>query len=181
MDLFFINHFYLFGHNAPLKGIKDVITAFSKIKDENVVLNMYISRFSSEKLIQKIKRKKINVYGYVNNIIEEYNKSDIIVLPYRSYASTIAIPLVLIETMACEKAIITTNLPHIKEITGDSAILVKPYSPNQIVEEIYKLKEDPDLRKELGEKARKRIIEEYNEEKEFKEYLKLYQEFNPLI
>ena len=98
---------------------------------------------------------------------------DIIVLPYRSYLGAIANPLVLMEAMSSEKAIVSTNFEHIKEITLGSAIIVKPYSPKKISKAIKKL-QNPELRKKLGEKARRIIKDNFEQEKSFNQYLDLY-------
>ena len=163
-----------FGHNDSLKGVYDVIKAFGKIKS-NVELHIYLSEFSkkTEKLAKK-HNKKIRVFGKVENIEKTYNESDIIVIPYRTKAGATGIPLVLLETMACERAVITTNLENLKEVAQDSVEYVKPNSPNQIKNKIVDLLNNKEKRINLGKKARERILEEYTEKKMFNRYLKLY-------
>ena len=80
--------------------------------------------------------------------------------------------------MACEKAIITTNLPNIREIVDDSAIIVDPYSPKQIAKAVILLSKDIKLRKKLGKKARKRIVQKYNLKIMLNEYEKIYLKLN---
>lgn len=164
-----------FGHPSPSKGLMELVKAFSKIKDRNIEKKIYITtnNLRVRNYIRK-KDKKIKIHGLVKDIVKEYNKTDVIVLPYKHAGGAIATPLVLLEAMACERAIITTNLPHIREICGDSVVYVDPCSPKQIVTAVNKLKNNPGLRGALGKKARARAIKQYNQEKMFKEYDELY-------
>ena len=170
-----------FGHNTPLKGIPDVLGASKILKNKNIEFRLYISNYSPriKKLIKKY-NADVKVYGFVKDIVKEYNECDIIVLPYRSDVASIGVPLVLIEAMACEKTIITTNLEYIKEVVQDCAECVDAYSPKQIARTIIRLKNDSNLRTELGKKARERVVKYYNQQKMFEEYEKLYKRFSSI-
>lgn len=166
-----------FGHPTPDKGIFEVLDLFKKIDDRYIYdKNVYPTK-TNKKLKDYINNLKIKykIHDFCKNIVKEYNSSDIIILPYRHALSAIATPLVLLEAMACERAIITTDLPHIKEICGDSVLYVKPYSVDEIVKKVEILANNPELRKKLGKKARERVVKYYNEEDMFKNYEKLYE------
>ena len=162
-----------FGHPTTSKGLIDVIHSFNLLK--NYETELFLTKLNP-KLKKYVKKHspKTKVHGLTKNIVQEYNNSNIIILPYIHTGGAIATPLVLIEAMACECAIITTNLPHLKEICGDSVIYVNPHSVNDIVKKVNFLANNPKLRKELGRKARARVVKYYNQEKMFKEYEKLY-------
>lgn len=164
-----------FGHPTPDKGLLEAIAAFSKLSPEQFDKRLFLTAVS-KRIVNFIKRKdsSIKISGVVKNIVDEYNKSDIIILPYRHSAGAIATPLVLLETMACEKAVVTTNLPHLKEICKDSVAYVMQYSAKGIVNAVSNLAEHPEQRKMLGKKARQRVVEFYNQETMFKEYENLY-------
>ncbi len=164
-----------FGHPDSEKGIFELIHAFSKL-DGKFEKRMFFTE-KSQKLENFIRKKDgaIKVFGFVKNIVDEYNASDIVVLPYRHALGGIATPLVLLEAMACGKAIITTDLPHLREICTDSAVYVKPNSPKSIVEAIRKLQSDPEMIELLGKRARERAVKYYDQEKMFFEYRKLYE------
>lgn len=161
-----------FGHLAISKGVLEVVTAFSRIPYER---RMYIT--TPTPTFTKIVRKKdpgIALKGFVKDILREYNAVDIIVAPYRHSGGAIATPLVILEAMACERAVITSDLPHLREICGDAAIYIKPGSVNQLVDAINRLANDAGLRKNLGEKGRRRITELYDQKDMFKSYEHLY-------
>ncbi len=167
-----------FGHNTPLKGIPDFLGASKLLKNKNIEFRLYISNYSPriKKLIKKY-NTNVKVYGFVKDIVKEYNECDIIVLPYRSDVASIGVPLVLIEAMACEKAIITTNLEYIKEVIENTGICVDTYNPKQIALNILKLRNDRSLIENLGKIARERVVHKYNQNIMFDAYKKLYEDF----
>jgi glycosyltransferase involved in cell wall biosynthesis len=168
-----------FGHNTPLKGFTDVVKAFKLLNNKDLNLNLHLTQYSEKtENYAKKNNKRIKVQGPSKNIVKDYNKADIIILPFRSDVSSIGIPLTLIETMACEKPIITTNLPYIKEIAGNTVLYVDTYSPKQIASAINKLKLNSKLQKRLGTSARARVKKLYNEKHMNKNYLKLYKDFS---
>ena len=67
-------------------------------------------------------------------------------------------PIAILEAMASGKAIIASDVPSIREIVrnGEEAILVDPHSMTDLKRAIMLLYNDPDLRVELGRKARTR-------------------------
>jgi len=166
-----------FGHAGIPKGAVDLATASKKFPKEAKVYIFFTRRYKKLEKYLKNKNPKIKIFGQIDKISEVYKKMDLIVLPYRTPLSVIANPLVLLEAMAMEKAIVTTNLGFIKEIVKDSVIMVKPYSPEEIIKAVNKLIKDEKLRKKLGEKARQIVTKNYNQKCMFKAYLELYQEF----
>lgn len=70
-------------------------------------------------------------------------------------------PKILLEAMACQKAVIGSNVKGIKEIIADNYNgLLTEVDPNSIGAAIKKL-EDKSLRERLGENARKHILKNY--------------------
>lgn len=94
-----------------------------------------------------------------------------------------------LEAAFSECALITGDIPSMKEIWSDSAIYVDPDNEIQISFEIKKIMNDTVLREHLGKKARERAIEYYTSDKMFNEYLSVYRntlktvkkELKPLI
>lgn len=162
-----------FGHPSVYKGLIDFAKA-SALFPESVESHAFLSKTNEkiEKSLQKINQNLI-LTGFVKDIVKAYNEMDIIVAPHRSKLGSIANPLVILEAMACGKAVITTNFSFIKEIVNDSAVLVRPKSPAEIAAAVGKLL-DSNIRKELGNKARARIVEEFDLQKTFKQYYTLY-------
>ena len=73
--------------------------------------------------------------------------------------------MVLIESMACAKPVISTLSGSIPEVIGEAGILVQPNDYLSLSTEITRLIEDESLRKILGKKARARSEEYFDAKK----------------
>ena len=60
----------------------------------------------------------------------------------------------LIEAMSCETPVITSNVTSMPEVTGDSAILVDPFSVSDIAKGMEKMYLDKEFRTQLIEKSK---------------------------
>lgn len=165
-----------FGHPSVYKGVLDFARASLQFPD-SCVGYVYISDIS-ERMIASFNKinPRLRVIGHVKDIAAEYNRMDIIALPYRSHLAGVANPLVLLEAMACGKAIITTNFDYLREIVRDAAVLVEPTKPRQIADAVQKL-HDRQLRESLGVKARKIAVADFDQRVMFKKYVDLYRRF----
>lgn len=163
-----------FGHPSAYKGVLDFARA-SALFPKSCESYIFISD-SSKKMENNLRKlnPKINLSGHVSNITEKYNEMDIIVLPYRSHLAGVANPLVLVEAMACGKAIVTTNFSYLKEVGKNGVLYVKPYSKKSILKAVKAL-HNKQLRDELGERA-SLISLEYDQNKMIQEYIKVYQD-----
>ncbi|MBD2387137.1 glycosyltransferase family 4 protein [Cylindrospermum sp. FACHB-282] len=76
-------------------------------------------------------------------------------------------PFVCLEAMAAARGIVGSSSGGMAEQLnhGECGRLVPPYNPNQIAKAVVKLLRNPSLRMELGEAARKRVLNEYNIER----------------
>jgi len=162
------------GHPAVDKGIIEVAKIFSKLDNKKFKKVMFLTNLNINIDYLKSIDPNIEIFGPQEDIVKVYNTIDILILPYRHEISSIAIPLVLIEAMACEVPIITSDLPHLREIGKDSLIYVKPFDIDGFVKEINNLANNPEKRLEIGKKARNIIEKHYNEKIMLEEYKKLY-------
>jgi glycosyltransferase involved in cell wall biosynthesis len=134
------------------KGVFELIDAFEVLSQryENINLSisggfigdMYISSSGVEKkFYDKIsKNKKITYLGkiYGNEKVKLLQSSDIFVLP--SYYKSEAFPISIIESMACENAIVTTNYKHLPDVVNEqNGVLVDPKNIDSLVDGIESL------------------------------------------
>jgi len=169
------------GGLKPEKNVETLITAFKDFLKNNpeVKATLVIIGDGPMKVLLEGAVKKYNLSGHVlftGFIPDAYrflNAIDIFVLPSLSEGS----PLALIEAMAAGKAIIASNIPAIREIVrhGEEAILVNPYSVEELKQAILLLYNNPDLRAKLGHKAKERA-KLYDVNKVYGEILKVYEE-----
>lgn len=125
----------------------------------------------------ELKKRNINnviLYGYVDNkdVGEWYRAFDIFLLPLqynvvvgngkKNIGKWIS-PLKLFEAMAYGKAIISSDLPTLKEVivNGQDALIVSANSAYEWAEAIDKLVADYDLRERLGLAAREKLEHQY--------------------
>lgn len=64
--------------------------------------------------------------------------------------------LPVLEAMACETPVITSNVSSLPEVAGDAAILVDPHDVEDITEALYRLLTDNALRDQLVQRGRVR-------------------------
>jgi N-acetyl-alpha-D-glucosaminyl L-malate synthase BshA len=99
-----------------------------------------------------------NVYfiGSRDDVENILPSCDLLVLPSHSES----FGLVLIEALACGKAVIGSNVGGIKEIiTEDVGLLIDPENPSTINDAVYKILTDDDLRNRFESNARARAMD----------------------
>ena len=91
-------------------------------------------------------------------LVREYAKASIAVVPslYEGFGLPAA------EAMACGKPVISTTGGALPEVVGNAGLLVPPGDPRQLANGICYLLSNPGLQKELGTKARTRMVEMFN-------------------
>jgi glycosyltransferase involved in cell wall biosynthesis len=75
-----------------------------------------------------------------------------IALTYVSYFEGFGIPI--IEAFRCETAVITSNVTSMPEVAGDAALLVDPFSVDEIATAMQHVSEDKNLRNTLIQKGK---------------------------
>ena len=87
-------------------------------------------------------------------------------------------PFALIEAMATGKAIVATDVGGMAEALGDAGLLVPARAPKRLGKGIIRLLNNPKLRAELGEKARERIVTQFNKDQFINNYRQIYNSYN---
>ena len=163
------------------KGFHNLIEAMSYVVKEipDVTLTIVgdgpfreeLIRLSKDLSLQdKIAFKGGKPHSEIPRYIQE---SDLFVLPSMSEG----LPLVILEAMACGKAVVATDVGGIPDviINGETGVLVKKNNPRDLSEAIVCLLSDNKKRMELGEKAREKIQDTLSLENTTKETIKLYE------
>lgn len=84
-------------------------------------------------------------------------------------------PNVIGEAMACERPCVVTNVGDSAAVVGQHGIIVPPKDPKALADAILKMATmSADERKELGRKARQRVIDNYSLPKIVEQYESLY-------
>ncbi len=159
------------------KGVKYLIDAMKGLDAKLVILG----RGPKEKALRR-KTKKLGLENKVifvtDRIPEEmlpsmYTAADIFALPslYEPFG------LVAVEAMASGKPVVVSRVGGLKEIvTPDVGFLVEPRNPGDIASKLAILLSNPELRKEMGKNARRRVEENFTWDKIADDYNKFYDE-----
>jgi colanic acid/amylovoran biosynthesis glycosyltransferase len=94
-----------------------------------------------------------------DDIVDYYARADVFCLP--SFAE--GVPVVLMEAMAMELAVVASRIMGIPELVDDqrSGLLVAPAREDLLVEALERLADDPALRRQLGDAARQKVAREF--------------------
>lgn len=107
-------------------------------------------------------------------IIEEYRKADIVNFP--STFEGFGMPV--IEGQATGRVVVTSNISPMKEVAGEGAYLVDPYSVESIREAYTAILDSPSLRDNLLRKGQENV-KKYRAENIACQYLRVYAEMYP--
>ena len=119
-------------------------------------------------------RDRVALLGLQSRVRIVYGAADLVVLP----SDEEGFSNVILEAMEAGKAIVATKVGGVPEAISDGVegLLVTPKDSGALAEAMLKLLRDDDLRKRLGEAARRRARQEFSLDAMFAAYEKLYQE-----
>ena len=157
------NDFFIFISSIhPRKNIENILISFDKFKNETNSKTKFIIVGDKQWWNNSIKKTYKSI-KFKNDIIftgilppEILNKllSSSKALIYTSLYEGFGIPIV--EAFNAETAVITSNITSMPEIAGDAALLINPYSIDDICNALKKIDINNDLRIELIEKGKQR-------------------------
>jgi glycosyltransferase involved in cell wall biosynthesis len=173
--------FLFVGRLLTDKGIYELIRAYEKLKKEKPKVKLIIvgspdegnpNSISKGELEKWVKEGLIEWHGFQEDVRPFYCMADCVVLP--SYRE--GVPRVLLEAMAMEKPIITTDAPGCKNVCVDvvNGFLVKPKDVESLYLAMKGMVELGDEKlKEFGKAGRRLAEEKYSVEKIVGEYINL--------
>ncbi len=90
-----------------------------------------------------------------------YAASDVFVLP--SISRLEAFGIVTLEAMSTAKPVVLSNIPGVRDVVehGVEGILAEPMDSKDVARKINTLMDDPDLRKEMGQRGREKVLNEF--------------------
>ncbi|UHQ18591.1 glycosyltransferase family 4 protein [Lysobacter sp. KIS68-7] len=117
--------------------------------------------------------------GHVEDMPALMRSMDVIALPsyYRE-----GVPKSLIEAAACGLAVVTTNLPGCREVVsehGVDGLHVEPRCARSLAEHIAQLDDDRALVRRLGDCARRKAMEHFDEQMVIRRTIEVYDELLP--
>lgn len=155
------NPYFLFvGSIIPRKNLRNLFLAFDRFK---------INDTTNAKLL--VVGAKVDWNGDLENTYNQLgHASDVIflgrveaaelaklmgsalALAYPSFFEGFGIPI--LEAFCTDTPVITSNLTSMPEVAGDAALLINPYSVEELASALYQIANDADLRDSLIKKGR---------------------------
>ena len=161
-------------HPTLFKAIRILIDTYNFTNFKLLLCGMNMTS-DNQALVSLIKQYQLENYVMPLGVRSDVNRimslTDIFVLSSLGEG----FPNVLGEAMACQCAVVTTDVGDCRDIVGSCGIVVPKQNPQELAEGIYQLL---NLSKEeileLGQRARMRILENYDIRTIVKQYEALY-------
>jgi glycosyltransferase involved in cell wall biosynthesis len=151
------------------KGHHLAIEALKQLKAKNISLKLLIvgDGEKRESLVRMVRREGLDrdvaFAGHVGNeeTVRYYNSADIVLMPTLTVEG---LPFVLLEAMACARPVIASRIGGNSSIISDgkNGLLFPPGNHFELADEIRLVKNDPNLARKLGARARKTVLDYYN-------------------
>ena len=165
------------GHQVLLESILSIITQPSGASNSFKVLIEGNGPLRDE-LVLFVNKHALNDFvefvGDEQNIVDFMTLLDVLILP--SVADE-DFPNVVLEAMALGKPVISTCLAGVPEqvTDGETGFLVSPGNVEALALAMTELRDNAELRSEMGKAARRRFKEKFTAEISVKNYLDLYE------
>lgn len=126
-----------------------------------------------DELKNQAKNLPVEIITNVPKIQDYIMKSDTVIFPTMMWEG---FGIVAGEALACEKPLISSDYPSIREVTGEFGLFVKPGDAKALSENISKVYSDSALRDKISKGGRKWIVDNYSWDRVYKEHRKVYEE-----
>lgn len=167
------------GAISPRKNLPLVIEALEQLADEipHHLVHVGIPHWDSDEFFSKLKSSsfasRIHLLGYLSDeqVHALYNRATAYIFP--SLFEGFGLPL--LEAMAGNCPIVTSNVSSMPEVAGDAAILIDPTNLNQMIDAIRTVCTEETVRSQLIENGQQRI-RQFSWEKCARETLDVYKQ-----
>jgi glycosyltransferase involved in cell wall biosynthesis len=112
----------------------------------------------------------VTMGSVATDIVAAYRDADIVLLTSISEA----FPFSVIEGMACERAVVASDVGGVGEALEECGMLVRPRDVDGFANAVRQLLDDAPLRARMGRRARARVLEEFRLDGSIAAYLELY-------
>jgi len=169
------------------KGLDTLIDACGvlRARGQNVSCEIVGYGEEQERLAAHIQRKGLAKYVHLagklsrEQVIERYAHAAVYVQPSRVAADgdRDGIPNVLLEAMAMGLPVVASRVSGIPELVADghNGLLVEPDDPVALAEAITQLLEEPELCADLGRRARRTVIDSFDNDRNLRQLCALLQ------
>lgn len=165
------------------KGVKEFVEAAMRLKRQGVNARFILvgepdaenpASVPEHQLITWQNEGVVEWLGRREDMPQIFAQSHIVCLP--SYRE--GLPKSLLEAASCGRPIVTTDVPGCREIVrdGDNGLLVEARNASALADALGKLLAAPELRQQMGQRGRERVLGEFSQERIVAQVLALYRE-----
>lgn len=167
--------------------IIDLVISNSDLWKRNKIKFIFACRVKNDNDAKKKKeaRNKLQTANILDQVIftdtfsdmaKLYNLSDAVIFPVRDMKGKFDVPLAAIEPMACEKPVIVSNLPILKEFANENnSVTIERGNIAQLKDAILDLYATPEKRTKIGKNSRKFVEENFDIKKVAEIYRQIYE------
>jgi glycosyltransferase involved in cell wall biosynthesis len=146
------------GRLTSQKNVPRLIEAYSLLKEKAQlrIVGDGEDRNKVEQLIKGLKLSSVTLVGTKSGkeLIEEYKNADVLAVPSNKEGGA---PLVILEALATGLPVVVSDVYGIRELLGDTVLLVPDPSPENFANALEKVLSSVDLQQELSCKAAEKI------------------------
>ncbi|BCD67684.1 GT4 family glycosyltransferase PelF [Nitratiruptor sp. YY09-18] len=167
---------------ARIESLKDIETYIRTAKlvsrkFPDVIFKLYGPKVDEEyyqKCVNLVKElgveKNFAFMGPTSDPARAYNEADVVMLTSISEA----FPFVVIEAMACEKVVVSSDVGGTKEVLEGYGFIVKPKDYKGFAQYVQYLLEHPQVAQRMGKEARHVILEGFTTDDMVNNYWNMY-------
>jgi glycosyltransferase involved in cell wall biosynthesis len=174
------------GHYNHVKGVDTIADAFRLLAPRFPELHLVLawsgmgkSRRVNEMLREPALAGRVTQLGRVD-VPELLAASDVVVLPYRMTIGQAVYPAALLEALAANVPVVTSDLPLLRELTnhGEKALLARPEDPAALASAVECLLTVPGLVQRMSA-AQREWMQQNHPRRVVKDYERLYAQVIP--
>ena len=165
------------------KGVGEFVEAATQLKSQGVNARFVLvgepdmenpASVPEHQLLAWDREGIVEWWGRREDMPKVLAQSHIVCLP--SYRE--GLPKSLLEAASCGRPIVTTDVPGCREIVhdGDNGLLVEACNAAALADALAKLLANPEMRQQMGQSGRRRVLSEFSQESIVTQVLALYRE-----
>ena len=161
------------------KNYRYLLEAFKKLKDEDIILDIYGEGNLQNELENTISENdlKINLKGEIKNVVPELRKYDLFVM-----SSTFeGFSLSVLEAMASQTPLLLSDIKSFREQCADTAVYFNLDDVNDFVSKIKSLSKNKLQLMQIAGQARERVTKNFTLDIHMKGLRSIYQEASTAI
>lgn len=173
------------GRIAPAKDYPNLLRAFASVLRQSPKVSLWIAGEGDPSYLQQnlseietslLSLGRVRWLGLRHDIADLMNSADAFVLT----SSWEGMPLVVGEAMACERAVVATDVGGVRELVGESGIIVPPANSQALAAAMLQVMKMSRLQREsLGAGARQRIVAGFSLDSKVDRIERLYRSLLP--